>query len=87
MSNHLKKGTICNHPQYGKCILGGHSEKTAHSLHSVLSHTRLTQKAQASDLQLIAHSPWVVIPAHLPLPYKERKVRRKQARTHLRHLL
>ena len=71
----------------GKCILGGHSDKSGYSLHSVLSHTRLTQTAKASDLQLIAHSPWVLIPAHLPLPYKERKVRRKQASPHLHHLL
>lgn len=87
MSNHLKKGTLCIHPKYGKCILGGYSDKSGHSLHSVLSHTRLTQTAKASDLQLIAHSPWVLIPAHLPLPYKERKVRRKQASHHLHHLL
>ena len=87
MSNHLKKGTLCIHPKYSKCVLGGHSDKSGHSLHSVLSHTRLTQTAKASELRLIAHSPWVLIPAYLPLPYKERKVRRKQARAHLRHLL
>lgn len=81
MSLGIKRGTLVKHVKYGECLIGGNNGVDQVSLHSNISLSRLTQKAKLVDLQLIAHSPWLLLDS-LRTCKKE-----KNARRYNRHLL
>ena len=61
MSLGIQKGTLVNHVKYGKCLIGGNNGVDRVSLHSSISLRRLARNAKLTDLQLITHSPWVLV--------------------------
>lgn len=61
MSLGIQRGTLVEHVKYGKCTVGGNNGTDRVSLHSNISNIRLTQRAKLEDLQLIAHSPWLLL--------------------------
>ena len=61
MSLGIQRGTLVKHVKHGKCIVGGNDGVDRVSLHSNISVKRLTQDAKLEDLQLIAHSPWILV--------------------------
>lgn len=61
MSLGIQRGTLVNHVKYGKCLIGGNDGVDRVSLHSSISLKRLARNAKLTDLQLIAHSPWVLV--------------------------
>lgn len=81
MSLGIQRGTLAEHVKYGKCIVGGNNGVDRVSLHSNISLRRLAQNAKLTDLQLIAHSPWLLVDI-LRSCKKE-----KNARRYNRHLL
>lgn len=81
MSLGIQRGTLVEHVKYGKCIVGGNNGVDRVSLHSAISAIRLAQNAKLVDLQLIAHSPWLLVDI-LRICKKE-----KNARRYNRHLL
>lgn len=76
MSLGIQRGTLVKHVKYGKCIVGGNNGVDRVSLHANISHSRLTQNAKLTDLQLIAHSPWLLIDTLRGIPKKEKNARR-----------
>lgn len=76
-SLNLKKGTLVQHPKYGRCLVGGSNGTNQVSLHTTISYTRITQNAKPEDLQVISYSPWVLIGNTDPLCVK---LERRQAR-------
>ena len=81
MSLGIQRGTLVKHVKYGKCIVGGNDGIDRVSLHSNISASRLTHGVKLTDLQLIAHSPWLLVD-RLRTCKKE-----KNARRYNRHLL
>ncbi len=81
MSLGIQRGTLVNHVKHGKCLIGGNNGVDSVSLHSNISLSRLTQNAKLVDLQLISHSPWLLLDS-LRNCKKE-----KNARRYNRHLL
>ena len=61
MSLGIQRGTLVEHVKYGKCLIGGNNGVDRVSLHSSYTVRRLTQDAKLIDLQLIAHSPWLLL--------------------------
>ena len=80
-SLNLKKGTLVQHPKYGRCLVGGSNGTNQVSLHNTISYTRITQNAKPEDLQVISYSPWILIGNTDPLSVKleRRQARRNQA--------
>jgi RRXRR protein len=60
----FKRGTLVQHPQYGRCIVGGYDrEKQRLSLHAYQTNKRVTQSAKPGDcrrLTTIAFRCWLV---------------------------
>ena len=61
MSLGIQRGTLVEHVKHGKGIVGGNDGVDRVSLHSNISGSRFTQSAKLEDLQLIAHSPWLLV--------------------------
>ena len=61
MSLGIQRGTLVEHVKYGKCLIGGNNGVDRFSLHSICNARRLAQNAKLTDLQLIAHSPWLLV--------------------------
>ena len=61
MSLGIQRGTLVEHVKYGKCLIGGNDGVNRVSLHSNISLSRLVQNAKLTDLQLISHSPWLLV--------------------------
>ena len=61
MSLGIQRGTLVKHVKYGKGIVGGNNGVDRVSLHSNISGSRFTKSAKLEDLQLIAHSPWLLV--------------------------
>lgn len=59
MSLGYKKGTLAQHPQHGKCLIGGNLNGRV-SLHATSTLARLCQNANPEEIQVISYSPWVV---------------------------
>ena len=81
MSLGIKRGTLVKHVKYGESLIGGNNGIDRVSLHSKYPLSRLAQNAKLVDLQLIAHSPWLLVDI-LRSCKKE-----KNARRYNRHLL
>jgi hypothetical protein len=60
----FKRGTVVQHPKYGRCIIGGHDrERQRLSLHAYKTNKRLTHMAKPADcrcLTTIAFRLWLV---------------------------
>ena len=61
MSLGIQRGTLVKHVKNGKGIVGGNDGIDRVSLHSNISGSRFTRNAKLTDLQLIAHSPWLLL--------------------------
>ena len=61
MSLGIQRGTLVEHVKHGKGIVGGNDGVDKVSLHSNVSASRFTKYAKLTDLQLIAHSPWLLL--------------------------
>ena len=61
MSLGIQRGTLVKHVKNGKGIVGGNNGVDRVSLHTNVSGSRFTQNAKLEDLQLIAHSPWLLV--------------------------
>jgi len=57
MSLGLKKGSIVEHPTYGRCYVGGNT-KGRLSLHSLDTGERLTQMAKVEDCRFLSYNSW-----------------------------
>lgn len=71
----IQRGTLVKHVKHGKCLIGGNNGVDKLSLHSNISGSRFTQSAKLEDLQLIAHSPWLLVD-RLRTCKKEKNARR-----------
>jgi hypothetical protein len=59
----LKRGTLVQHPTYGRCTVGGYDRKRLTiSLHAYRTNTRLTQGAKVRDCRVLT---WVAFRAFL----------------------
>ena len=61
MSLGIQRGTLVKHVKHGKCLIGGNNGVDKVSLHSNISGSRFTHGVKLTDLQLIAHSPWLLV--------------------------
>lgn len=61
MSLGIQRGTLVKHVKNGKGVVGGNNGVDRVSLHSNISGSRFTHGAKLTDLQLIAHSPWLLV--------------------------
>ena len=61
MSLGIQRGTLVKHVKNGKGIVGGNNGVDRVSLHTNISGNRFTKCAKLEDLQLIAHSPWLLV--------------------------
>ena len=75
MSLGIQRGTLAEHVKYGKCIVGGNNGVDRVSLHSNHTASRLVLYVKLVDLQLIAHSPWLLVD-RLRTCKKEKNARR-----------
>ncbi|QXN70407.1 putative RRXRR domain-containing protein [Bacillus phage vB_BspM_AgentSmith] len=75
MSLGIQRGTLVEHVKHGKCLIGGNNGVDRVSLHSNHTARRLTKYAKLTDLQLIAHSPWLLVD-RLRTCKKEKNARR-----------
>jgi len=57
MSLGLKKGSLVEHPTYGRCYIGGNT-KGRLSLHSLETGGRLTQTAKVEECQFLSYNSW-----------------------------
>ena len=77
MSLGLRRGTLVDHPKYGRCLIGGNDGVDRVSLHTVLGYSRLCRNAKVTDCKKIAYSPYTLIGVNAPLSVKlERRVAR-----------
>src|SRR6266700_2904829 len=68
LSQGIKRGTLVNHPKWGKATVGGTMDGKL-SLHNPWTHKRLTQTAQVTDCQpikLLRWRMWLVPLAPIP---------------------
>ena len=56
ISDGLKRGSLVKHKKHGICYLGGFSEKTGLSLHSLKSGKRLCQNAKKKDMDVLNYN-------------------------------
>ncbi|QXN70477.1 putative RRXRR domain-containing protein [Bacillus phage vB_BspM_AgentSmith] len=75
MSLGIQRGTLVKHVKHGKCIVGGNNGVDRVSLHCNISVRNLTRNTKLVDLQLIAHSPWLLVD-RLRTCKKEKNARR-----------
>ena len=61
MSLGIQRGTLVKHVKNGKGVVGGNNGLDKLSLHTNISGSRFTRSAKLEDLQLIAHSPWLLV--------------------------
>jgi hypothetical protein len=74
----FKRGTLVQHPRYGRCTVGGYDRETQHlSLHTDQTNKRVTQSAKPGDcrrLTTIAFRCWLV-----PVPSVKHTSKKKGA--------
>src|ERR1039457_5204411 len=58
MSDGIKRGTVVEHQTWGVCLVGGYSEKTGISLHSVETGERICRNAKKEDFKMLRRSSW-----------------------------
>lgn len=72
----VQKGTLCYHPKWGKCYLGGNDGDKSVSLHDYTNTKRLAKNVKLDDTQVVAHSPWRVIDSFETTTPREKRIRR-----------
>ena len=76
------RGTLVQHPRYGRCLVGGWDRKTQRvSLHAYKTSTRLTQQAKPADcvpLTRVAFRSWLV-PIRAVQPHTTQKKKKGAA--------
>lgn len=53
----FRRGSIVNHPKFGKCLVGG-TPKGRISLHNISDNKRLCQNAKQEDVTLLCYNNW-----------------------------
>lgn len=72
----VQKGTLCYHPKWGKCYLGGNDGIGRATLHSFVTTRRMAQNAKLEDSLLVAHSPWRVVEIYITQTVQEKRIKR-----------
>jgi len=72
----LQKGTLCYHPKWGKCYLGGSDGDKRVSLHAYSNTKRLARNVKLEDTQVVAHSPWRLLDTPAMTTHHEKRIRR-----------